>query len=256
MDGSAQHILQPQVRLSRGATIVGAATGRRNSGAGWSSPESRAKAWHLVTFVVIAISVVTQLVLVIRGHGVLVTPAGRTAGLPERLLRFFSYFTIQSNLLAAGTALGLIARPDRDGRARRVLRISAIVGMTVTFITYIVVLRPIVHLEGIAKLADIGFHYVAPVLTVLGWSLFGPWPRIDIASLLWHLVWPLSYLAYILVLGAITGWYPYPFINVGKIGYPRALLNALPVSALLLIVGAVYRALDTRRGGAKAQPLA
>jgi hypothetical protein len=234
---------------------VGDATRRGSVGEGSSSRATWAKTWHLVTFLVVAISVVTQLVLVIRGHGVLVAPTGRTAGLPERLLRFFSYFTIQSNLLAAGTALGFIARPDRDGRAWRVLRISAIVGMSVTFLTYIVVLRPIVHLEGIAKLADVGFHYVAPALTVLGWYLYGPWPRIDITSLLRHLVWPLSYLAYILVLGAITGWYPYPFINVGRIGYPRALLNALAVSALLLIVGAVYRALDTRRGGAKARSL-
>lgn len=215
-----------------------------------------ANAWHALTFVIIAVSLVTQLVLVIQGHGVLVRPDGRTAGLAERVLRFFSYFTIQSNLLAAGTALGLIARPDRDGRSWRVLRVAAIVGMTVTFITYIIVLRPIVHLEGLAKLADIGFHYVAPVLTVVGWYQFGPWPRIDVSSLLRHLVWPFAYLAYILALGALTAWYPYPFINVGKIGYPRTLLNALAVTVLLLIVGAIFRVLDTGRGGARAQPLA
>lgn len=217
---------------------------------------SLTKAWHALTFLIIAASMVTQLVLVIQGYGVLVRPDGTSAGLAERLLRFFSYFTIQSNLLAAGTALGLIARPDRDGRTWRVLRVAAIVGMSVTFITYIIVLRPIVHLEGLAKLADIGFHYVAPVLTVAGWCLFGPWPRIDISSLLRHLVWPVGYLVYILALGALSGWYPYPFIFVTKIGYPRALLNSLAVTVLLLTVGVVFRVLDTRRGGAKAQPLA
>ena len=98
---------------------------------------SLARAWHTLTFIVIAVSIVTQLVLVIQGHGVLVRPDGRTAGLAERVLRFFSYFTIQSNLMAAGTALGLITRPDRDGRSWRMLRVAAIVGMTVTFITYI-----------------------------------------------------------------------------------------------------------------------
>jgi hypothetical protein len=216
---------------------------------------SWAKAWHALTFLIIVASMVTQLVLVIQGHGVLVRPDGTSAGLAERLLRFFSYFTIQSNLHAAGTALGLIVRPDRDGRIWRVVRVAAIVGMTVTFITYIIVLRPIVHLEGLAKLADIGFHYVAPVLTVAGWYLFGPWPRIDTSSLLRHLVWPFTYLVYILALGALTGWYPYPFIFVTKIGYPRALLNSLAVTVLLLTVGAIFRVLDTRRGGAKAQPL-
>lgn len=199
---------------------------------------------------------VTQLVLVIGGHGVLVEPDGRTAGLAERVLRFFSYFTIQSNLLAAGTALALVARAGRDGRTWRVLRIAAIVGMTVTFIVYMVALRPLVHLHGVARLTDIGFHYIAPVLTVLGWFLFGPWPRFDIPSLLRQLAWPLSYLVYTLVLGAITGWYPYPFINVDTLGYPRTLLHAVVVTVLLLLIGAIYRVLDTRRGGARAQPLA
>lgn len=212
--------------------------------------------WHGATFLVIAASIVIQLVLVIQGRGVLVEAERLVAPLPERLLRFFSYFTIQSNLLAAGTALSLIARPNRDGRTWRVVRIAALVGMTVTFVVYMIALRPLLHLDGIAKVTNIGLHYVAPVLTVAGWLLFGPWPRVDVESLVRHLAWPVSYLIYILVLGVVTGWYPYPFIDVPWIGYPRALLNALIVTVLLLMVGAAYRIIDTRLGGAKAEPRA
>ena len=194
----------------------------------------------------IAASLIAQLVLVINGSGTLVDQSGGTAPLAVRLLRFFSYFTIQSNLLALGTAATLIANPQRDGRTWRVLRIAALVGMTVTFVVYMVVLRPIVHLDGIAKLCDIGFHYIAPVLTVLGWLFFGPWPRIDTSSLLRHLVWPIAYLVYILALGAITGWYPYPFLNAALMGYPRALGNCVVVAAALLVIGALYRLLDAR----------
>ena len=214
-----------------------------------------ATVWHVLTFVVIALSMVTQLVLVIRGAGVLVDAVGRAAPTAERVLRFFSYFTIQSNLLAAGTALTLIGKPDRDGRTWRIIRVAAIIGMTVTFVVYMIALRPIVHLIGVAKLTDIGFHYVAPVMTVAGWLAFGPWPRIDTESLIRHLAWPVSYLIYILVLGAISGWYPYPFVDVRELGYPRALLNSLIVTVLLLAVGAVCKVLDTRLGKAKAQPL-
>jgi hypothetical protein len=217
---------------------------------------TRAKAWHALTFLLIVVAVSTQLALVVLRPGAHVDPGGRIAGAAERALRFISYFTIQSNLLAAGTALTLIARPDRDGRTWRVLRVAAVVGMTVTFVVYMIVLRPIVHLQGIAKLTDIAFHYVAPPLTVIGWLLFGPWPRIDSASLLRHLAWPFGYLAYVLVLGAITGWYPYPFIDVDKLGYSRTLLSALALTVLLLVFGAIYRVLDTWSGGAKAQPLA
>jgi hypothetical protein len=212
--------------------------------------------WHAATVVVIAASLIVQLVLVIQGNVVLVVPENLVAPLPERVLRFFSYFTVQSNLLAAATALSLIARPDRDGRTWRVLRIATLIGMTVTFVVYTIALRPILHLTGIARLTDIGFHYVAPVMTVGGWLLFGPWPRIDVESLVRHLAWPMSYLIYILVLGSVTGWYPYPFIDVPRLGYPRALLNALLVTVLLLFVGAVYRIIDARLGRAKAEPLA
>ncbi len=216
---------------------------------------SWAAGWHALTFLVIALSVVAQLVLVIRGHGVLVDAVGRTAPTAERVLRFFSYFTIQSNLLAAGTALTLIGNPERDGRTWRILRVAALVGMTVTFVVYMIALRPIVHLAGVAKLADIGFHYIAPVMTVAGWLAFGPWPRIDTESLIRHLAWPVSYLSFILVLGANSGWYPYPFIDVTKLGYPRALLNSLIVTVLLLATGAIYRRLDTKLGKAAARPL-
>jgi hypothetical protein len=221
-----------------------------------SAGSTAAKVLHSLTFLLIATAIITQLALTIQGHGAAFGPDGSIAGTAERVLRFFSYFTIQSNLLAAGTALALVLRPDRDGKWWRVLRASAILGMTVTFLTYIVVLRPIVHLAGIAKLTDIAFHYIAPPVTVIGWYLFGPWPRIDVPTLLRHLVWPFGYLLYTLGLGALSGWYPYPFINVGKIGYPHTLLNALALTVLLLIAGAIYRVVDTWRGGAKAQPLA
>lgn len=214
-----------------------------------------AREWHSLTFAVIAAAMVAQLVLVVQDVGVLVDQIGNTAPLAVRLLRFFSYFTIQSNLLAAFTAASLLARPDRDGRTWRILRVSALVGMTVTFVVYVIALRPLIHLEGTAKFCDIGFHYVAPLMTVFGWLLFGPWPRIDTRSLFRHLVWPVAYLAYILVLGAISGWYPYPFVNAALLGYSRAGLNSLFIAVVLFVVGATYRAIDSIRGGASAQPL-
>lgn len=216
---------------------------------------SLARGWHSLTVAVIATAVIAQLVLVAQDVGVLVDQIGSSASLPVRLLRFFSYFTIQSNLLAAFTAASLIARPDRDGRTWRVLRVAALVGMTVTFIVYMIALRPIVHLEGTAKLCDIGFHYVAPVLTLVGWMLFGPWPRIDTRSLMRHLVWPITYLLYIFALGSRSGWYPYPFVNAALIGYTRALLNALVIAIGLLAVAAILRTFDVLRSGAKARSI-
>lgn len=40
--------------------------------------------------------------------------------------------------------------------------------------------------------------------------------------------------------GALTNWYPYPFVDVGKIGYHRTLMNMF---ACLGVFGAVALAL-------------
>jgi uncharacterized membrane protein len=199
---------------------------------------------NAVIVLVVLVSMTTQLVLVVRGVDVLVEDDGTVASTPMRVVRFFSYFTIQSNLLAMVTAATIVLRPDRDGRWWRIARVAALVGMTVTFFVYYIALRPILDLHGVAKATDIAFHYVAPLMTVGGWMLFGPRPRIDPGSLVRHLVWPVAYLAYILVFGAITEWYPYPFIDADDLGYATALFHALLVTALLLGVGGAYWYLD------------
>jgi hypothetical protein len=213
-----------------------------------TSRAALARVWHSVTILVIAFAIIAQLVLVIQGVGVLVDEIGNSAPLGVRLLRFFSYFTVQSNLLAAVIAASLIARPDRDGSVWRAVRLAALFGMTVTFVVYMTVLRPLLHLEGIERLADIGFHYVAPLLAVGGWLLFGPWPRIDNRCALRSLIWPVAYLVYVLALGALTGWYPYPFINAAMIGYPNAMINSLIIAVLLLGSTAVFHVIDWRLG--------
>lgn len=201
--------------------------------------------WWLVTGFVSLVAMAVQLVLVIRGVNVLVE--GNRADTPERVLRFFSYFTIQSNVLAAYTSLTLAANPDRDGPVWRVARAGALVGMTVTFIVYVTVLAPIVDLHGAAWWTDIGFHYVAPIMTVVGWLVFGPWPRLDRRSLGLMIIWPVSYLVYVLIYGAISSWYPYPFLDVDEHGLARVLVNSLGVTVLLLGLAALYGWLDQRR---------
>jgi hypothetical protein len=57
-----------------------------------------------------------------------------------RLVRLFSYFTIQSNILAAVAAGMLLWQPDRRGRVFAVLRLDALLCIAVTGIVYHAVL--------------------------------------------------------------------------------------------------------------------
>ena len=114
-------------------------------------------AWYAVTALNCGLALVIQLVLVAKGHNVLVEPDGSTAGALERLLRFFSYFTVQSNILAAittGILAAAVVAPARyrlDGTWWKVTRFAAVLGMTTTIIVYAIVLAPILDLHGIAQ---------------------------------------------------------------------------------------------------------
>ncbi len=207
-----------------------------------------ARAWHALTALISLVSLLIQFILIVKGTNVLVDD---TTGLPAvntatRVLRFFSYFTVQSNVIVIVTTLMLARDPVRDGRWFRVVRIAGLIGILVTFVVYLVALRPILDLSGLAAVTDAGFHIVTPVLAVVGWVIFGPRPRFDQWTLAWSLVWPGLYFVYSLIHGAITDWYPYPFVDVTKLGYPRALGNLVVVVVLLLAVGAVYVWLDRR----------
>jgi hypothetical protein len=209
-----------------------------------ASKQRLAQAWHALTFVIALASIVTELVMVANGHNPLLATDVPPAS--TRVIRFLSYFTIESNLLVAATAAMLAAAPARDGTLFRVLRLDALLGITVTLVTYAVVLAPQHDPHGLNAWTNAGLHYVVPAMAIVGWLLFGPRPRINDRTLLLALIWPGLYMAYTLAHGAASDWYPYPFVDAAHIGYATALRNAVGVVVLMAGVATLYRIGDQR----------
>jgi len=205
---------------------------------------SRARAVHAGTAVVAVAALVLQTVLVISGDAVLAEQ--EVPPLLTRLGRLVSYFTIQSNLLVAVTAAQLARDPLRDGRWWRTVRAAALVGITVTGLVHFVLLRPLLHLEGASWAADKLLHMVVPVVAVLGWLVAGPRPRAPWRDAVRALAWQVAWLAWTLVVGAVTGWYPYPFLDVGAEGAGPVAVTCLGVTVLFLALAAVLSRLDRR----------
>ena len=212
------------------------------TGSGRASVVGRAGNALLGVLILAAVGV--QLTLVVRGEHVLVTERGVLPSVSTRIIRFLSYFTIQSNLLVAVTGLWLAVEPSGRHRLWQVLRLNALVGITVTGIIYVTLLRPLVHLSGVPKLTDIAFHYVAPIAAVVLWLACGPRRRVSDGVLGWSLVWPALYVGYTLAHGAASHWYPYPFVDVTAIGYATALRNGAGIALLLLGLGVLFRWVD------------
>lgn len=185
----------------------------------------------------------------------IVNGAGAFAGLVE----YLGYFTILTNMFAAliFAAHGLAFNAPGVWRfLRRPQNLTAAAAsIMVVWSVYHFVLRKPGGLQGAQFWADLALHYIVPFFTVVFWWLTVPRRGISLMPASWPtLMWyPLFYLAYVFVRGAILNSYPYFFIDVTTIGYPRALLNAAGVM-LLLIVLILFFWLINRLVGRRIQP--
>lgn len=211
------------------------------------SPAPWSRVWHAVLALVVLASLLTQIGLILAG-GADANSGGTDAGVAEstRLVRLFSFFTVQSNLLVLVAAVSLALDPSRDGRFWRVVRLDALLGIVVTGAVFGAVLAPALHHEGVDRWINAGFHYVSPVMALLGWLVFGPRPRVDGRTLAWAFAWPVGWIVYTFVRGAVVGWYPYPFLDVGEVGFAVAVRNTGFVVVLAVLLLAVFRFLDRR----------
>jgi len=200
--------------------------------------------WHALTAVVAVAAVVTQLGLVVDGASVLVVED--PPGLAERVYRFFAYFTIQSNILVAIACVTLVRDPVRDGRGWRILRCAGLAGIIVTGIVHFFLLRPLLDLDGLNYVCDKLLHMVVPLLAVVGWLAFGPRPRVSRSEVGWSLLWPVAWLAWTLVVGAVGGWFPYPFLDYREEGWGSVAGAGVGITVLFLLVFRLLALADRR----------
>jgi len=209
------------------------------------------RAWHIVTFVVAVIALVLQLILILLGENIL-DSSSVTTGLPEQVRRYFSYFTIQSNLLVA-IAMFMVITGRTGSQLFRVLRLASLIGITVTGVVAAVTLPPSPNYTTANLICDRLLHIVVPVLTFVGWIAFGPRSFVTRRDLLPSLIWPVAWLVATLALAPLTHWYPYPFLNVEVIGWGRVLVNCAGIAVLFFLLAALALWADHRLPGDRAK---
>ena len=209
-----------------------------------SDTERFARSWHVVVGLLATTAIVVQLVLALQGTRVLVDETRPTT--PETVYRFFAYFTIQSNILVAASSLMLARDPWCDDRRWRVVRFAGIVGITVTGLVHFFLLRPLLHLDGLNWWCDKTLHMVVPVLAVMGWGVLGPRPRVATREIAVALAWPVAWLVWTLVVGGLSGWFPYPFLDFEEEGWGSVLATSVGITVLFLALVALAHGLDRR----------
>ena len=171
------------------------------------------------------------------------------------VLNFFSYFTNLSNLVAASVLLLCAFNVwSNNKRPMTLVRYLSAVNMSLVGLVFAVLLRE-VDLGALLPWVDFVLHYVMPVGVVLDWLVDPPALKLHANSHLLALLFPALYLAYVLLRGASTGWYPYPFLNPANVGgYGGVAMYSLCIAIAVLVTSWLLLAIGNRRAIANSPP--
>lgn len=148
-------------------------------------------------------------------------------------VNFFSYFTVQSNIIAFTmlftSAVALAKNSSSHGVA--FLRGASTLYMVVTGVVFAVLLAGI---DG-ATLTAVPWdnkvlHYIMPVVLLADWLVDKPAQPLRFKHALLWLFYPLVYVTYSLVRGIVVDWYPYPFLNPSTKGYAGVFVTSLGIA--------------------------
>ncbi len=202
----------------------------------------------------IALACVGLFALILQYYLLLQVTGGQGLSWGKGTLRFFSYFTIQANVLVVLMLIAYALRPKIEEWTVHPFERSAIASyIAVVALVYLALLRDLWAPQGAQWLADVLLHYIMPLGYLAFWLFV-----MRKAGLRWYdpllwLIYPVFYLGFVLVHGRFTGFYPYPFIDVSKVGYGKMALNALGIAAAFLTAG--YVVLIVSRLLAKREPV-
>jgi hypothetical protein len=172
-----------------------------------------------------------------------------------RIVNFFSYFTVWSNIAVAVTTGLLAVRLDRPSLLFRVARITTVVCISVTGVVFHLALADLQELTGWDRLADFLLHTLVPILAPLGWLLIGPRRQLTRQVVALTPVGPGIWLVYALIRGELVDdaagnpYYAYPFMNANVHGYAVVAFRLAIVAVAVAVVACGAKAIDRRLPG-------
>ncbi len=172
------------------------------------------------------------------------------------------YYTIQSNLwvlLVTAAYLALSAAGLPAGRALEIARFAVLVGITLTFLIFWILLAPRMEKEYLLSLNNLLVHTLVPLLFIADFFLFDRIAPIGRFEALWSAAMPLFYFVFSLVHAAVSpahtfengSRYPYFFLDLDTYGWfsVRKGLGVfwwtLLITGLTLGLGYFYRYMQT-----------
>ena len=90
------------------------------------------------------------------------------------------------------------------------------------------------------QVADELLHVVMPIIIIAYWWVWASKSALRWHHALWWTLYPLIYVIYALIRGAFSGVYPYPFMDVGALGYVVVFKNGIGMLLGFIAVALIF----------------
>lgn len=157
-------------------------------------------------------------------------------------VNFFSYFTNLSNIIG-GAVFVYSGLRKTESVFVDLVRGAATVYLATTGVVYNLLLTEADALGVVLPWVNFVIHLLMPIAAVVDWLARPPNHQLWMRQTWVWTVFPIAYLIYSLIRGAVTGWYPYPFLNpatVNGYGGVAAYSVAIAVGIVALVYGVTW----------------
>lgn len=192
-----------------------------------------------VKYLVVIIALLSWLAVIAQFF---ISMGASTVDTVTQTVRFFSYFTILTNLMVAVYSTSLWLSPKRSIAvffAKSTASTAVTLYILLVGLVYNLVLRGIWQPQGMARVVDETLHSIVPLLVLCHWWCIPDKGLLKWKDILGWLIYPFVYLVYTLAHGAISGFYPYPFVDVDALGLSKVLINSCIVGLAVVLMGVI-----------------
>jgi hypothetical protein len=166
-------------------------------------------------------------------------------------VNYFSYFTIDSNLIAIGVLVAAALNRDRASTPRLdLVRGGAVVYMSITGIVFTLLLSN-TDVDTAIPWVNSVVHELMPMVMLADWLITPPAARLRMRQGVLWLSFPLVWIVYTIIRGAIVNLYPYPFLNPANGGYASVAVYCVAILLAMLVVSALVVVLANAAGSGR-----
>ena len=161
---------------------------------------------------------------------------------PEMIIRYFTYFTILTNLIVALSCTVLLFKPGSKWGiffSQQQSLAAITVYIVIVGLIYNTILRFTWAPKGLQRVVDEILHSVIPILFLIYWLAFTPKNRLQWKDIPAWLIFPFVYIVFVLLRGSASGFYPYPFIDRATLGLNKVFINAAGITLVFIIMSLV-----------------